>query len=439
MKVGLTRMKLHIFSRLNLFVAMVLLAALAVSSFRSSPVEAASFSDTSFQRIWQGADAPVANGQASRSWLWGPEPAWAGYESYAEAQPNGGRMVQYFDKSRMEINNPNQDRNSQWFVTNGLLTVELVTGKMQVGDNRFENRSAAAIPVAGDPKGNPGPTYAAMTALTSPGGDRAPGRVGQAVRETVNGGGQAGYFGAGSPYGANPPVNLTYSYYEPSTSHNVANVMWNWMQNIPGSNWLFALGYPISEPYWSEFSVGGQRKMVLVQLFQRRALTYTPSNPAAFQVEMGNIGQHYFAWRYNGQAPPSIDPTNLDGEEQATLDKINELRRSNGLGTLSVEVRLENTSRWMSQDLGNKNYFSHTDSLGRDTFKRMADFGLTDGYRGENLAAGRSGAGEVFEQWKTSKQHLENLLNPNFKRAGLARFYNPSSYYKWYWSLEFSS
>jgi hypothetical protein len=28
-------------------------------------------------------------------------------------------------------------------------------------------------------------------------------------------------------------------------------------------------------------------------------LTYTPSNPAAFRVEMGNVGQHYFRWRYN--------------------------------------------------------------------------------------------------------------------------------------------
>ena len=37
---------------------------------------------------------------------------------------------------------------------------------------------------------------------------------------------------------------------------------------------------------------------MLIQLFQRRALTYTPSNSAAFQVEMGNIGQHYYVWRY---------------------------------------------------------------------------------------------------------------------------------------------
>jgi hypothetical protein len=37
---------------------------------------------------------------------------------------------------------------------------------------------------------------------------------------------------------------------------------------------------------------------VLVQLFERRALTYNPANPAVTQVEMGNVGRHYFNWRY---------------------------------------------------------------------------------------------------------------------------------------------
>jgi hypothetical protein len=37
---------------------------------------------------------------------------------------------------------------------------------------------------------------------------------------------------------------------------------------------------------------------VLIQLFERRTLTYTPANPSGFQVEMGNVGQHYYSWRY---------------------------------------------------------------------------------------------------------------------------------------------
>ena len=37
---------------------------------------------------------------------------------------------------------------------------------------------------------------------------------------------------------------------------------------------------------------------VLIQAFERRVLTYTPANPRAFQVEMGNVGRHYYDWRY---------------------------------------------------------------------------------------------------------------------------------------------
>ena len=50
-------------------------------------------------------------------------------EPYADA-PGGTRLVQYFDKSRMEINNPGGDRTSKFFVTNGLLSIELISGKI---------------------------------------------------------------------------------------------------------------------------------------------------------------------------------------------------------------------------------------------------------------------------------------------------------------------
>ncbi|MCS7294077.1 MAG: thermonuclease family protein, partial [Dehalococcoidia bacterium] len=43
----------------------------------------------------------------------------------------------------------------------------------------------------------------------------------------------------------------------------------------------------------------------LVQCFERRCLTYTPDNPPGWQVEAGNVGQHYYRWRYEqlGRTP----------------------------------------------------------------------------------------------------------------------------------------
>ncbi len=418
-----------------LSLSLILLMVLTLTVFGpTGQANADGFGDTNFEKLWQQSDGPIAAGQASRSWLWGAASNWVGYEGYDQAKPNGNRMVQYFDKSRMEINDPYTDRNSQWFVSNGLLTMELVSGKMQVGDNRYEYRSPANIPVAGDAQNNPGPTYASLAGLTIARDSYADNRTGQSANDSVNGNGQVSQI--------QPPIGTNYAYYEPQTRHNVPSVLWNWMQNIPGSNWTFALGYPISEAYWSQFNVGGQNKMVLVQLFQRRIVTYTPSNAPAWQVEMGNIGTHYFNWRYNGNSPApvavaSAPATNLDGEEQDFIRQVNEYRRANGLGELSYQPVLQQAAVWMAQDMGDKNYFSHIDSMGRDPFSRMAGFSYKGGWMGENIAAGKASAGEVVNQFKGSAYHNANLLKPEYKKIGISRYYRPGSTYGWYWTVDF--
>ena len=44
--------------------------------------------------------------------------------------------------------------------------------------------------------------------------------------------------------------------------------------------------------------IAGKQEDVLIQLFERRVLTYVPSFAPEWQVQMGNIGAHYYDWRY---------------------------------------------------------------------------------------------------------------------------------------------
>src|SRR5438093_4307514 len=84
----------------------------------AGPLQAA-FADPAFERVWTRTDqlAPTVH----RTYFWGPSPNTGSLlEEYADA-PGGARLVQYFDKSRMEINNPGGDPNSPFYVTNGLL------------------------------------------------------------------------------------------------------------------------------------------------------------------------------------------------------------------------------------------------------------------------------------------------------------------------------
>jgi hypothetical protein len=267
------------------------------------------FADPAFEAVWQRTDQPIAAGLVARSWMWGPRPFTAAtFEPYADS-PGGSRLVQYFDKSRMEINDPNGDRSSPWFVTNGLLVREMVDGWLQLGDSTFESRAPAGEAVAGDPVAhNPNcPTYASFTLLTGP----AASRLGQPVTATLARDGSVGDDPTKTGYGGTP-----IAYYEQVTGHNVPAVLWDFMHQsgliYSGGryrsglvvDWLFAMGYPISEPYWTRCTVAGVEQDVLVQLFERRVLTYTPSNPAGWQVEMGNVGRHYYTWRYGVEPEP---------------------------------------------------------------------------------------------------------------------------------------
>jgi hypothetical protein len=44
-----------------------------------------------------------------------------------------------------------------------------------------------------------------------------------------------------------------------------------------------------------------------VQAFERRVLTYNPDNSDGWKVEAGNVGQHYYQWRYGQLGKPVIE------------------------------------------------------------------------------------------------------------------------------------
>ena len=250
-----------------------------------------------FDRVWATTDQAVAAGHASYSWFWGPESFDQRFEDYQES-PHHQREVRYYDKSRMEINDPNGDKNSLYYVTNGLLTEELVTGRLQLGNSTFDQRNPATQLVAGDPSNNPGtPSYAAFAPLATTDGvtHRSTDRTGQPVTQFLNGAGLQSATDSGA---------VTLASFQTTTGHNIASVFWNWANDptsgfrpAEGVDWVYVLGLPISEPYWVDAAVGGQVKRVLVQLFERRVLTYTASNTPTYRIEFGNIGRHYHDWR----------------------------------------------------------------------------------------------------------------------------------------------
>jgi len=137
--------------------------------------------------------------------------------------------------------------------------------------------------------------------------------------------------------------------------------------------------------------------------------------------------------------PPTVaNAATPDSEEAALCRTVNDYRAQNGLRPLLLSSALTNAAKWQSGDMAQKNYFSHTDSLGRDPFQRMAAFGYSyPTSEAENIAAGSSTATATFTQWKNSPGHNANMLSPNYTVMGIGRAYGASSTYGWYWTNTF--
>jgi hypothetical protein len=268
-----------------------LLLAVPLSLATGTLVPAAtSFADPAFQQQWQQGESLTSN-------FWGPlaNARDGQQEPYKEA-PSGQRLVQYFDKGRMELTSGK--------VTNGLLASELFKEEIQTGDAATQFQPAPNTPIAGDPD-NPGPTYAAIRIRASAiffNSSATPGRLATASIDA------SGALAPGDPVPGSGPTSL--GTYDNTTQHNVLQAFAAYRDRVG----LQTIGYATSEPFSTNVKVGGTPRRVIVQIFERRVLTYTAENPPAFQVEMGNIGQHYYQWRYGPPFPTAASsptPINL--------------------------------------------------------------------------------------------------------------------------------
>ena len=300
----------------------LLALSIAAPAFASHENGDHPFGDPRFEERRDRTERPVIEGHVDRTWIWGPGPYTDAFmEPYADS-PDGERLVQYFDKSRMEINDP--DAEGLWSVTNGLLVVEMIEGRFQTGDNDFDySPDPADVQIAGDAAGAESPTYADIASFELR--DVDPLAEGTVINQylAMTSIEESGEYGA---YG------IEAAYHVSETNHTVAQPFWEFM-NSTGLIWdggslvadslfqnpFYATGYPVTEAYWTTTPVDGESQDVLWQCFERRCMTYTPDNPEGWQVETGNVGQHYYQWRYGDDHP---NGNGNDDDDAATEDVL---------------------------------------------------------------------------------------------------------------------
>lgn len=261
------------------------------------------------QNVWNSTDGPVARLEATRAWLLGPAPLAMTVERYDDS-PTGTRQLVYFDKGRLDILDVNAATDDYWTAPGGQLVIELLSGAIQLGADRWVQRAPADIPVVGDPDQPNAVTYATLgTLATLPDGLRRAGatspdansRAGERITAVLNADGTI------DPRG-NAGAIVSIASYDDVTRRNIAAPFEAWGASQIYEP-LYVLGRPLTEPYWVDTVVDGVANRVLVQAFERRVLSYTPDNPAGWKTESGNAGQHYRAWRGLTQpVDPAISP-----------------------------------------------------------------------------------------------------------------------------------
>ena len=122
---------------------------------------------------------------------------------------------------------------------------------------------------------------------------------------------------------------------------------------------------------------------------------------------------------YVGQTVLIPDASSLATHEQQVLTLVNQERANRGLAALTLDSELSRVARIKSQDMIDKQYFSHISPTYGSPFEMMEAFGLRFSAAGENIAYGQQTAAEVMNAWMNSAGHRANILSETYTHIGI--------------------
>lgn len=125
----------------------------------------------------------------------------------------------------------------------------------------------------------------------------------------------------------------------------------------------------------------------------------------------------------------------LSAMEAQVVQLVNAERAKRGLPPLAVHPGVTQVARAKSQDMRDRQYFSHTSPTYGSPFQMLKTFGITYRAAGENIAAGQPSPAAVMQGWMNSPGHRENILNPQYTHIGVGLAQGGS--YRTYWTQLF--
>lgn len=107
------------------------------------------------------------------------------------------------------------------------------------------------------------------------------------------------------------------------------------------------------------------------------------------------------------------------GPETEVFVLVNEERGDRGVEALACDPTLAALARAHSQDMCDRDFFSHTNPDGEEPHHRLNDAGVSWTASGENITATQSTAQGAMDTWMGSSGHRANILSESFGRIGV--------------------
>lgn len=127
--------------------------------------------------------------------------------------------------------------------------------------------------------------------------------------------------------------------------------------------------------------------------------------------------------------------TTVKAIEKEVIRLTNIQRQNYGLKPLGHNWELSRVARYKSEDMRDRNYFSHTSPTYGSPFTMMKNFGIRYQTAGENLGRGQNTAQAIVNGWMNSAGHRKNILNQAFTEIGVG--YAEDSRGTKYWTQMF--
>jgi|GEM_PF-1657533 len=150
-------------------------------------------------------------------------------------------------------------------------------------------------------------------------------------------------------------------------------------------------------------------------------------------------------------AVPAARAATIDSEEQAFVDLLNAYRKDLGRTELKISISATNGAEVFAQNFsenpGDSNVCIHIDTSGDAPEERSQKHGYY--FLTENMGWGYETAQQIFDAWKASEGHKENMVNSGGRTIGIARVYNATAVGKtdcngqtisspWFWIMDIS-